>query len=175
MFQLRAETPADAPAIENLLDRAFGPDRFAKASYAFRDGVPAVADLARVAVAAADGRLVGTIRYWPVAVDDAPALLLGPLGVEPTLKGRGIGRALLAASLAAVRGSPAPPAVLLVGDARYYGPLGFEPAPATTVMPGEDPARLMVDAAGTPAPPGTLRRWRGHAVAGPAARAAALS
>lgn len=95
MFHLRAEMPADAPAIEQLLDRAFGPDRTAKASYAFRDGVSAEPGLARVAVALEDGRVVGTIRYWPVAVGDDAALLLGPLGVEPVLKGRGIGRALV--------------------------------------------------------------------------------
>lgn len=160
MFHLRAETPADAPAIEQLLDRAFGPDRTAKASYAFRDGVPPERDLARVAVAATDGRVVGTIRYWPVVVGDAAALLLGPLGVEPVLKGRGIGRALLRDSLARVRARPAPVAVLLVGDAAYYGPLGFVPAPATTVMPGEDPARLMVDAGASPPPAGTLRPAR---------------
>ena len=165
MFHLRAETPADAPAIDQLLDRAFGPDRTAKASYAFRAGVPPVGDLARVAVAADGGRVVGTIRYWPVAVGDAAALLLGPLGVEPVLKGRGIGRALLRDSLARVRARPAPPAVLLVGDAAYYGPLGFVTAPATTVMPGEDPARLMVDAAGSPPPAGTLGPWRARRAA----------
>jgi predicted N-acetyltransferase YhbS len=155
MFHLRQERPADAPAIEALLDRAFGPDRTAKASYAYRRGVPPVAALARVAVAER-GPVVGTIRYWPVAVDGTPALLLGPLGVEPTLTGRGIGRALLRDSLAAVRAADAPRAVLLVGDPGYYRPLGFEIAPATTVMPGEDPARLMVDAAGPPPPAGTL-------------------
>ncbi len=160
MFHLRSEAPADAPAIDQLLDRAFGPERTAKASYAFRAGVPPERDLARVAVAADDGRLVGTIRYWPVVVGDGVALLLGPLGVEPALKGRGIGRALLRDSLARVRARPEPPAVLLVGDPGYYGPLGFVTAPATTVMPGEDPARLMVDAGGTPPPAGTLRPRR---------------
>jgi predicted N-acetyltransferase YhbS len=174
MFHLRAETPADAPAIERLLDRAFGPDRFAKPSYAFRDGVAPVPDLAQVAVAADDGRLLGTIRYWPVAVGDGAALLLGPLGVEPALKGRGIGRALLHASLTRVRARPAPPAVLLVGDPVYYAPLGFAVASPTTVMPGEDPARLMVHVAGTPAPPGTLRRSRATLRAAGRPRAAAV-
>lgn len=173
MFHLRAEAPADGPAIEQLLDRAFGPERFAKPSYVWRDGVPAVAELARVAVAADGGRLVGTIRYWPVAVGDGAALLLGPLGVEPARRGRGIGRALLRASLAAVRARAVPPAVLLVGDPAYYGPLGFARAPATTIMPGEDPARLLVDAAGPPPPAGTLARWPAAARPAPAPTAAA--
>ena len=80
MFHLRAETPGDAPAIERLLDQAFGPERTAKASYACRAGVAPVGELARVAVTAGDDRLVGTIRYWPVAVGEGLALLLGPLG-----------------------------------------------------------------------------------------------
>lgn len=157
MFQLRTERPADAPAIEALLDRAFGPDRTAKASYRFRRGVAPVAAFARVAVAEGDGRIVGTIRYWPVDVDGTRALLLGPLGVAPALAGRGIGRALMRASLAAVHAEPVPCAVLLVGDPGYYRPLGFVTAPATTVMPGEDPARLMVDGTGPPPPAGTLQ------------------
>ena len=165
MFQLRAETPADAPAIEDLLDRAFGPNRSAKASYAFRRDVEPLRELAVVATAAADGRLVGTLRYWPVAVGDARALLLGPLGVEPGLRGRGIGRALLAAGREAVSALPDRPAVLLVGDARYYGPLGFAPAPPGTSMPGEDPARLMVDTRTAPPPTGRLRPWHGGAAA----------
>ncbi len=102
MFELRCQLPADLPAIEALLDRTFGPDRHRKASYAFRRGVGDVARFARVAVD--DGRLVGTIRYWPVTIAGTPALLLGPLGVEPELRGRGIGRALVRTSLAAVRG-----------------------------------------------------------------------
>ncbi|NBB69403.1 MAG: GNAT family N-acetyltransferase [Alphaproteobacteria bacterium] len=169
MFHLRAEAPGDGPAIEQLLDRAFGPERRAKASYALRDGVPAVAELARVAVTADGGRLVGTVRYWPIAVGEDAALLLGPLGVEPARRGRGIGRALLRASLAAVRAR----AVLLVGDPAYYGPLGFAPAPPTTIMPGEDPARLLVDAAGPPPPAGTLRPWPAGARATPTGAAAA--
>jgi predicted N-acetyltransferase YhbS len=173
MFQLRAETPADPPAIEELLDRAFGSNRRAKASYAFRRDVEPVRELAVVATATADGRLVGTLRYWPVAVGDARALLLGPLGVEPGLRGRGIGRALLTAGREAVGALPDRPPVLLVGDAGYYGPLGFAPAAPGTVMPGEDPARLMVDTRTAPPPAGRLRPWRGD-MAQRAAPAAAL-
>ena len=158
MFTIDVETPADAPAIERLLDAAFGPERRAKTSYRLREGVAPRLDLARVARAArTDGGLVGTIRYWPVRIDAAPALLLGPLGVDPTLRGRGIGRTLIARTLDLVAADFAPPPVLLVGDPAYYGPLGFVPAAPRVRMPGEDPRRLLVAAAGPALPEGVLR------------------
>ena len=94
----------------------------------------------------ADGRLVGTIRYWPVAIQGAGAtrraLLLGPLAVEPSLKGIGLGRALVRESLATAR-MLGHGLVLLVGDAAYYGQFGFVPAtPLGFEMPHEQPHRL---------------------------------
>ena len=147
-FRLDAERPADAPAIDALLDLAFGPDRRAKRSYAYRQGIDSVAALRRVARDKA-GRLTGTLRFWPVGIDrgdggsPCPALLLGPLAVEPALKGQGVGRALMADGLAraAALGHGL---VLLVGDLAYYGQFGFVPAaPLGFVMPGEQPHRLL--------------------------------
>jgi predicted N-acetyltransferase YhbS len=142
MFTIDDETPADAAAIEHLLDVAFGSGRRAKTSYRFRQGIPPRADLARVARVA--GRLVGTIRYWPVRIDGDAALLLGPLGVAPELRGMGIGRTLIAHTLALVALERPTPPVLLVGDPAYYQPLGFVPAAPRVRMPDEDPARLLV-------------------------------
>ncbi|TVQ38589.1 MAG: N-acetyltransferase [Geminicoccaceae bacterium] len=140
MCTYRQEAPADLPAIERLLDQAFGPDRHKKASYAFRRGVPNVPDLARVAVDHA-GRLVGTIRFWPIRVGGVPSLLLGPLGVEPRRRGEGIGRTLIRDTLALAAEDGAR-SVFLVGDPAYYRPLGFWPAGAAVRMPHESPARL---------------------------------
>ena len=136
----RPEAPADAPAIERLLDRAFGPNRQAKASYGFRRGIAPRGELSRVAVDAA-GSVVGTIRYWPIRVGEAPALLLGPVGVTPELQGQGIGRRLIhdTLQLAAAGGARA---VFLVGDPAYYRPLGFLAAGDLASMPNEDPTRL---------------------------------
>ena len=75
-----------------------------------------------------DGRLVGTVRLWHVGVGpDRPALLLGPLAVDPALQGLGLGAKLMRAALerAAARGHGA---VLLVGDAPYYARFGFSAA-----------------------------------------------
>ena len=48
-FRLEDERPADAADIETLLDIAFGADRRAKRSYAYRRGVDSVVALRRVA------------------------------------------------------------------------------------------------------------------------------
>jgi len=146
---LAEERPEDGRAIDTLLDRAFGADRHAKRSYAYRRGIACVADLARVARDPA-GRVVGTIRYWPITIAGAagsgPALLLGPVAVEPELKGIGIGRALIAETLDRAR-LAGHALVLLVGDPGYYGPLGFQPAaPLGFAMPGEAPQRLQLRA-----------------------------
>ena len=145
-FRIVAERAGDAAAIEALLDRAFGADRRLRRSYSFRDGIESEPSLRLVALDPA-GALVGTLRFWPVLVasPSSPrraALLLGPLAVEPALKGRGVGRALVHDGLAAAR-SAGHALVLLVGDPSYYGQFGFVPAaPLGFAMPRESPARL---------------------------------
>ncbi|MBB4287880.1 GNAT family N-acetyltransferase [Roseospira goensis] len=143
-YALRPETPADGPVIEALLDRAFGPDRHAKRSYVYRHGVDPVADLGFVADRP-DGTLLGTLRFWPVLVGDAahPALLLGPIAVEPGLKGRGIGKALMRKGLFEAR-RHGHGLVVLVGDLPYYSLFGFQPAARLgIVMPFERPHRVL--------------------------------
>lgn len=144
MFSITTERAEDGPAIDALLDRAFGTERIQKLSYRYRRNVAPVAGLSLVARDAAQA-VTGTIRYWPVAIGvrHLPALLLGPLAVEPALAGQGIGRALIRESLdMAAWGRHV--RVLLVGDQDYYGRFGFLPAQLHgIVMPGENPERLL--------------------------------
>ena len=73
-------------------------------------------------------RSSGTVRLWHVSVGpDRPALLLGPIAVDPALQGLGLGAKLMRAALerATARGHGA---VLLVGDAPYYARFGFSAA-----------------------------------------------
>jgi len=175
MYKISDEQPADAGAIEELLDLAFGPGRLSKASYQFRHNVEPMPDLCRVAY---DGeRLVGSIRYWPIRVGRAntPSLLLGPLAVDPRRRGEGIGRMLVAQTLdhATLDGHKF---VLLVADPGYYEQFGFMPAaPFGFSMVRENPARLMV----RPLRPGAIsgmsgaiKPWRSVRLRGTAARAA---
>jgi len=120
---IRKEMVKDSGAREALLDRCFGEARFASASERLREGrLPA----AGLSFAAIEGdRMVATVRLWHVnAGRERPVLLLGPLAVHPEFRGRGIGAALMGRALAdAARLGHR--AVLLVGDAPYYGRFGF--------------------------------------------------
>jgi predicted N-acetyltransferase YhbS len=140
MITIRTERPVDASAREGLLDLAYGPERHRKPSARLRKGRKPADGLAFVAFD--HGRIIGTVRLWHVdAGRGRPALLLGPLAVHPDFRGRGIGAALMRRALAeAARLGHA--AVLLVGDAGYYGRFGFATA-KTLSLAGADPARLL--------------------------------
>jgi predicted N-acetyltransferase YhbS len=144
MIELIQQQPADLAAIEALLDEAFGADRRHKISYRYRRGVAPLAELARVA--RDGGRVVGTIRYWPVLIGAAghSALLLGPVAVDPVARGQGLGGRLIESTLAeAVAAGHA--RVLLVGDLVYYHRFGFVPATGFGIaMPGERSERLLL-------------------------------
>lgn len=139
MLQLRIERDSDEPAVEALLDAAFGAERKRKISYRYRDGIERVADLCWVAEEA--GRVVGTIRYWPIRLAEGPALLLGPVATDPSRRAIGIGRALVFETLARAA-DLGWKLVFLVGDENYYRRFGFARVPVTVVMPGEDPSRV---------------------------------
>lgn len=140
-FVIAVEEAGDAPAREALLDRAMGPGRKRKSSEKLRAGrLPAEG----LAFAARDieGRLVGTVRLWNIVagVDDSgrpvPALLLGPLAVEPSRKGHGVGSALMRYAIAAAA-RLGHGAILLVGDPEYYERFGFSAALTSDLaMPG---------------------------------------
>jgi predicted N-acetyltransferase YhbS len=128
-FVIDHETPADVVAREALLDRAMGADRRKKSSEKIRRGRVPAEGLASVARDTA-GHVIGTVRLWNVeagicregrAID---ALLLGPLAVDSAHEGKGIGGALMRATLLEAR-KRGHGAVLLVGDASYYERFGF--------------------------------------------------
>lgn len=142
-LNILAETANDARAIERLHERTFGPGRFVLSAYRLREDVDHLLELSFTAWIST--LLVGSVRQLPITVGETPALLLGPLTVEPPFRGRGIGRALLdrARDDARAQGHRL---VVLVGDEAYYGKLGFKRVPKGQItMPGPvDPTRLLV-------------------------------
>ncbi|MDM9620766.1 N-acetyltransferase [Rhizobium sp. S96] len=140
-FTIDAENAGDVVARETLLDRAMGPNRRKKSSEKIRRGRVPAEGLALVA-RDRDGHVIGTVRLWNVEAGvnaDATAinaLLLGPLAVDSSFEGKGVGSALMRAAIleAKNRGHGA---ILLVGDAPYYERFGFFAEKAQhLVMPG---------------------------------------
>jgi len=137
------ETAADAPAIERLHERTFGPGRFARAAFRIREGRGHVLTLSFTA--RIGSLLIGSVRLTPICIGEAPALLLGPLTVEPPFRSHGVGSALVQRALSEAKSS-AHKLVVLVGDEPIYAKSGFKSIPKGQVkMPGPvDPARLLV-------------------------------
>jgi predicted N-acetyltransferase YhbS len=135
MVTIREEKIADVAAREALLDLAYGVCRFTKTSERLREGRRPADGLSLVAVDR--GRVVGTVRLWHVAAGPGrAALLLGPLAVHPDYRNRGIGTTLVRRAIARAR-LAGHGAILLVGDASYYGRFGFSAAPTGDLwMPG---------------------------------------
>lgn len=138
-----AESAADALPVERLHERTFGPGRYARTAFRIREKIAHRLDLsftARIGTL-----LVGSVRQTPIRIGETPALFLGPVTIEPPFRSRGIGQALIRRALDEAR-AKGHRLVVLVGDAPYYGRLGFKPIPkGQATMPGPtDPARLLV-------------------------------
>jgi predicted N-acetyltransferase YhbS len=132
LIPLEAVDPA---MIEEVLDRAFGPDRHARTAYRIREGMGWLPGLSLAALDEHD-MLVGTIQCWPIALQtklgQVPLVMVGPVAVLPERQGEGFGVGLMSAMIAedarlASGVGPALPQVL-IGDAAYYGRWGFSAA-----------------------------------------------
>jgi predicted N-acetyltransferase YhbS len=121
-FAIRAERASDVAAREALLDACFGENRHLRTCQRLRDGRAPAEGLAFSAVR--QGRLVGTLRLWHVSAGETPALVLGPLAVNPACRELGVGAALMRHALAAAEAA-GHGAVILLGDAPYYARFGF--------------------------------------------------
>lgn len=129
LFAIADENARHVGAREALLDRAMGDGRRRKSSEKLRRGRLPAKGLALIAQSA-EGLLVGTVRLWNIQAgldasgSPVAALLLGPLAVDPSMEGCGIGSALMCHAIAeAARLGHA--AILLVGDPEYYARFGF--------------------------------------------------
>jgi predicted N-acetyltransferase YhbS len=141
--KLTAERPEHAAAIERVLDRAFGPGRYAKTSERVREqGAHLEPTLSRVALDDL-GEVAGVCRIWRVKAS-VELFFLGPLAVDPDAQAAGLGLALVRDAVAACRASGGA-GIVLVGAERFFRPAGFSVVPKGRVsLPGPvDPARLL--------------------------------
>jgi predicted N-acetyltransferase YhbS len=159
----------DPVLIEDLLDRAFEPERKQRTAYKIRVGTDWLPGLSFAALDEND-LLAGTIQCWPVALTDPdgrvhPMIMVGPVAVLPEMQMRGFGQALMAASLGSLD-ERAPLPQVMIGDPEYYGRFWGFSAEHTGgwTLPGPwEPHRLLVRT-GNPAilpREGTLGPWLG--------------
>ena len=143
-ISIEPESLSDALAIERLHERTFGPGRYARSAYRIREGRGHLLELSFIARIGT--LMVGSIRLTPVCIGETPALLLGPLTVEPPFRSRGVGSALMTRALKSSK-EKGYKLVVLVGDEPYYARSGFKRIPKGLVkMPGPvNPARLLVN------------------------------
>ena len=132
-------------AVTALIDRVFGPGRFAKVSERLREGNRLLADCSYVALRG--GQPVGCVRMWPVTIGGETVAFLGPLAVDPDERSHGLGQTLVEHACDAAR-MTGWKAVLLVGDAPYFTRAGFSAAhTAGVTMPGPvDQRRVLLKA-----------------------------
>nr|WP_314438926.1 N-acetyltransferase [uncultured Brevundimonas sp.] len=150
--RIEAETPADAEGVEALVMAAFGPGRFAKTAERLREASFPTAGF----VIRQNGRIIGSVRLWPVTVGQTHALFLGPIAVEAARRSDGLGAELVQACVDYARAAGVG-GVLLVGDPPYFGRFGFIPAPEA-ILPGPvDRRRVLWLAAGVDAAAGDVR------------------
>ncbi len=147
LLTLEPERPRDAHLAEALIDRAFGPGRFTKASERVREFAAFAPELSMCAWAGE--RLLGLARMWRIRVGGQPAAFLGPFAVEEGERSAGFGARLIARACEAAEAA-GETHVVLVGDEAYFGRLGFAAELGRRViMPGPvDQRRVLVRALG---------------------------
>ena len=161
-METRVEAASDAAEIKRLLGLSFDSGHAGRNVWTLRAGPP-VPGLCMVADGG--GGLVGSIRYWPVTIAAVPSLLLGPLAVDPGLRGRGIGRRLVGDSLEAARRTGDWRWCLVSGEPGYYTQLGFAKVAAADLdlpAPIEEERLHLLDFSVSPSGEGGLGRMPGR-------------
>jgi len=143
------ERPQDAALADALIERAFGPGRLTKSSERVREFAEFAPDLSLCAWRGE--ALVGVVRQWRVRVGATPAVFLGPIAVAADERSGGVGALLVEQACAAARAA-GETAIVLVGDAPYFGRFGFSAALGKAVrLPGPVDQRRVLGVAFTPA------------------------
>jgi putative acetyltransferase len=164
---VRAETPADFAAVDDVVQRCFALVGTAVAEEVLLvRGIRALPefDPELSLVADLDGRIIGHLLFSPMAIVSAegraPALALAPLAVLPGFEGTHAGTRLMRRGLEVCR-ERGHRVVIVLGHPKYYRRFGFRPARAMGVEPPEpwtDEAFMARDLV-----PGALRGIRGVA------------
>lgn len=120
----RVETANDGDEIKRLMGLGFAPSHAQRNIWTLRDG----GHIAALSLVAEDssrsGYLLGSIRFWPITIAGKSSVLLGPLAVDPELRGQGIGMELVKQGLTAAKAHGFH-YCFVSGEPEYYPKLGF--------------------------------------------------
>ena len=156
-IDIRAEIPADVPAIEAVTISAFlnAPHSGHNEQFIVR-ALRETGQLTVSLVAVADGGVIGHVAASPVCVSDGtPGWCgLGPISVLPKHQGRGVGARLMRETLRVLQQKGAAGCVVL-GEPAYYGRFGFLADPAL-VFPGVASEYFQVLSFGSSRPRGVV-------------------
>ncbi len=157
LLQTRVEVEGDKDEIRRLLGLGFDASHAKRNIWSLREGEP-IAELCLVVEASGEdkasgqGRLDGSIRYWPIMIAGTPSLLLGPLAVDPQVRGQGKGRQLVTDSIEKARAMGHWRWCFVSGETDYYTRLGFTKVSAEDLdlpLPIEDERLHLLDFSAT--------------------------
>lgn len=151
--EIRAETPADASAIEAVTIAAFlNAPHTSHTEQFIVSSLRQAGKLTLSLVADAHGTLVGHVALSPVSLSDGtPGWFgLGPISVIPEHQRGGLGSRLMQEALRRLREQGAA-GVVLLGDPRFYSRFGFKADPAL-ILPDVPPEYFQALAFGTSRP-----------------------
>ncbi|MCX9193213.1 GNAT family N-acetyltransferase [Carbonactinospora thermoautotrophica] len=124
-FRIRLERGGDQAAIRAVHTAAFGREAESALVDALRASDAWLPGLSLVAEAA--GEIIGHVLLTRATVGGEPLLALAPLAVRPDRRRQGVGGALVRTALDKAEAA-GERIVVVLGDPRYYGRFGFEPA-----------------------------------------------
>ena len=133
-MSIRLAADDDWPAILDVHRAAFGGEDIQRLVRELHESDVYVPELSFVAVS--DGAVVGHVMNTWSGVEGSTARLLqlSPLGILPEQQGKGLGLALVRASIDGVR-RQGEVALLVEGNPKYYGRFGFVRADELGLLP----------------------------------------
>lgn len=120
---IRKEQEIDNTEINTLYTNSFGPGRYAKSAFRYREKYDHLIDISQVLIC--QNKLIGSVRFWNILVNNKKSLLLGPIVMRRDYRGQGFGKRLLKDSILNCK-NLGHNLIILVGDLSYYSKVGFK-------------------------------------------------
>lgn len=125
MKNIRLAHDKDLKNIEKLLDEAFGPGRYARTAYRYREKHNLISEYSYIYQD--NKQLLASISFSQIFINNInKGLLLGPLAVKPGHDGKGYGVALVETTIKLIKKSKKFNFIVLVGDIDYYRRFNFK-------------------------------------------------